>query len=81
MAVVGAERIVLGAGGGGIISGCMLCIMAGSCGCPLFPRLELGLLCILECRVNSSDRENFLLHPGNWHACGFSPVCVLICLV
>lgn len=81
MAVGGAERIALGAGGGGIISGCKPCIKLGCCGWPLLPRLELGLLCILECRVSSSDRENFLLHPGNWQACGFSPVCVLMCLV
>lgn len=52
------------------------------CGCwPLLPRLEFGLLCILECRVNSSDLENFLLQPGKLQACGFSPVCVLMCLV
>ena len=68
MAVGGAERIALGAGGGGIISGCKLCIKPGCCWRPLLPRLEFGLLCILEWRVSSSDLENFLLHPGNWQA-------------
>ncbi|KAH3687611.1 hypothetical protein WICPIJ_001421 [Wickerhamomyces pijperi] len=29
--------------------------------------LELGLLCILECLVNSSLLENFLKHPGKLH--------------
>lgn len=43
--------------------------------------LEFGLLWILECRVSSSDRLNFLLQPGKEHSWGFSPVWVRICLV
>ena len=72
-AELGAERMDLGAGGGAImpswpIFAAIACCCPCTCCCPLFPRLEFGLLCILECRVSSSLRENFLLHPGNWHA-------------
>lgn len=79
-AVGGAERIILGPGGG-ITSGCILWIMVACCGWPLLPLREFGLLCILEWRVSSSERENRLLQPGNWQACGFSPVWVRMCLV
>ena len=34
----------------------------------LLPLRELGLLCILECRVSSSDRENRFEQPGYWQA-------------
>lgn len=44
-------------------------------------RLELGLVWIREWRVNSSDRLNFLKHPGNEQEWGFSPVWVRMCLV
>lgn len=36
--------------------------------CDLLLRLEFGLLCILECLVNSSDRLNRFVHPGYWQA-------------
>ncbi len=50
---------------------------------PLFLLLlrEFGLLCILECLVSSSDLLNRFEQPGKLQACGFSPVCVRICLV
>ena len=44
--------------------------------CVLLLLLEFGLLCILECLVNSSDRLKRFVQPGNWQLCGFSPVCV-----
>lgn len=47
---------------------------AAAAACCLLPRLELGLLCILECRVSSSERLKRFEHPGNVHPCGFSPV-------
>ena len=67
-AEVGAERMARGAGGGG---GSM---SAWICWCARLPRFELALLCILEWRVSSSERENFLLQPGKVQAWGFSPV-------
>lgn len=39
-------------------------------------RLEFGLVCIRECLVNSSERENFFEHPGKEQLWGFSPVWV-----
>ena len=36
----------------------------------------LSLLCILEWRVSSSEREKRFSHPGKVQANGFSPVCV-----
>ena len=42
---------------------------------------EFGFVWILECLVSSSERENFLKHPGKEQLWGFSPVCVLMCLV
>lgn len=54
---------------------------AAAAACCLFPLRELGLLCILECLVSSSDRLNRFEHPGNAHACGFSPVWVRMCRV
>lgn len=41
-------------------------------------RRELGLVWMREWRVSSSRREKRLLHPGNRHKCGFSPVWVLM---
>lgn len=49
---------------------------AAAAACCLLPRRELGLLCILECRVSSSERLKRLEHPGKVQAWGFSPVCV-----
>lgn len=43
--------------------------------------LLLGLVCILRCRVSSSDLLNLFEQPGNVHWWGFSPVWVRICLV
>lgn len=43
--------------------------------------LESGFEWILECLVNSSDLEKRLKQPGKLHWWGFSPVCVLMCLV
>lgn len=63
-----------GGGGGSMLSACIWWW-------DLAPRFEFTLLCILECRVSSSDRENFLLHPGKVQAWGFSPVWVRMCLV
>jgi len=40
------------------------------------PSSCLSLLCILEWRVNSSEREKRFSHPGKAQAKGFSPVCV-----
>lgn len=44
-------------------------------------RREWGLVWIRECRVSSSEREKRFVHPGKVHACGFSPVWVLMCRV
>lgn len=79
IADVGAERIALGPGGGGggsMASGAKP--WAASCWCcwERLPRLEFVLVCIRECLVSSSDRENRLEQPRKVHACGFSPVCV-----
>lgn len=41
-------------------------------------RLRFGFRCILEWRVSSSERLNFLKHPGNEQLWGFSPVWVRI---
>lgn len=49
---------------------------ATAAACCLLPLLELGLLCILEWRVSSSEREKRFVQPGNWQAWGFSPVWV-----
>lgn len=38
-------------------------------------------LCMRECRVSSSERENRFSHPGYEHRKGFSPVCVRMCRV
>ncbi len=46
-----------------------------------FPFSAAGGKWIRACRVNSSDREKRLSHPGWVHAWGFSPVCVRICRV
>lgn len=40
------------------------------------PSSCLSLLCILEWRVNSSEREKRFSQPGKVQANGFSPVCV-----
>lgn len=40
------------------------------------PSSCLSLLCILEWRVSSSEREKRFSHPGKAQANGFSPVCV-----
>ena len=40
----------------------------------LLLRREFGFVWILECLVSSSEREKRFVHPGNVHACGFSPV-------
>ena len=40
------------------------------------PSSCLSLLCILEWRVSSSEREKRFSHPGKVQANGFSPVCV-----
>jgi hypothetical protein len=45
-------------------------------GWALFLLRELGLLWILEWRVNSSERLNRLVQAGYWQAWGFSPVWV-----
>lgn len=88
---VGADRMPPFTGGGISICACWEnwfgpsckpAMVAAAATCwALLLRLELGLLCIRECLVSSSDRLNRLLQPGNWHACGFSPVCVRICRV
>ena len=79
---LGAER-EMGFEGGGIIcaiegSWAMMpaAAAAAAATCCLLPRLEFGLLCILECLVSSSDRLKRFEHPGNEQACGFSPVWV-----
>lgn len=36
-------------------------------------------VCFLMCRVSSSDRANFQLHPSQLHLYGFSPVWVRWC--
>lgn len=71
---LGAEREI-GFEGGGI-----MCVIEGSCPmrpaataaavatCCLLPLLELGLLCIRECLVSSSDRLKRFEHPGNEQA-------------
>ena len=56
-------------------------LAAAAAACCLFPLRELGLLCILECLVSSSDRLKRFEQPGKAQACGFSPVCVRICRV
>ena len=42
----------------------------------VLPSSCLSLLCILEWRVSSSEREKRFSHPGNVQPNGFSPVCV-----
>lgn len=82
---LGAEREI-GFDGGGIMCpiGAPWSMMpaaaaaAAAAACCLLPRLELGLLCILECLVSSSDLLKRFEHPGNVQAWGFSPVCVRI---
>lgn len=37
-------------------------------------------VCVRRCLFSSSLLENDFPHPGKEHLCGFSPVCVLICL-
>ena len=78
MLELGAER-EMGFDGGGIMCampgpGSMTAAAAAAATCCLLPLLELGLLCILVCRVSSSERLKRFEHPGNVHACGFSPV-------
>lgn len=62
------------------------CFSCSSCICSLVFLgflffLTVGLVCILRWRVNSSEREKRFGHPSNVQRCGFSPVCVLMCLV
>ena len=67
--------------GGGIIVAIAGPWGSTSCMPVLLLLRELGLLCILECRVNSSEREKRFVQPWKLHAWGFSPVCVRMCLV
>lgn len=81
---LGAER-EMGFEGGGI-----MCAIPGdsimpaataaavAAWCCLLPRRELGLLCIREWRVSSSERLKRFEHPGKVQAWGFSPVWVRI---
>lgn len=84
MADTGAECDMLLFGGGIMVAMAEPCSKAPFCtacwtACwVLLLLLELGLLCILEWRVSSSEREKRLVQPGNWQAWGFSPVCVRI---
>jgi hypothetical protein len=66
MADAGADLVMLFFGGGimvAIAEPC--CIPCSTPCCVLLLLLELGLLCIRECRVSSSDRENRFVQPGN----------------
>lgn len=82
MLELGAEREMDLAGGGIMWAMELGSIMpaaaaaAAAAACCLLPLRELGLLCIRECLVSSSERLKRFEHPGKVQAWGFSPVCV-----
>jgi hypothetical protein len=76
MLELGAER-EMGFDGGGIMwpmdafewsSMPAAAAAAAAAACCLLPRRELGLLCIRECLVSSSDRLKRFEHPGKVQA-------------
>ena len=64
------ERVLFGGGIMWAMLGSMMpaATAAAAAACCLLPRRELGLLCIRECLVSSSERLKRFEHPGKVQA-------------